>query len=100
MTPMQTTITFPVHSRENNARSQAHLDSNRKRFSNQCQLVYDWLMTGKTLTRKEAMNLLDIRHLPRRIADLREAGIDVKDKPAGNGRGKYNVYYLQNIQTI
>ncbi len=91
---MQTHLTFPIHERENNEESQAHLDDNRQHFSNQCRQVYEWLKTGKTLTCKEAMNLMDIYHLPRRICDLREGGINIQSKKAGNGRAKFNVYYI------
>lgn len=68
-----------VHARENNSASQTFLDFNRPRLSKQCDKVLALLQSGKRLTVRGAMIEHDIGHLPRRIADLKENGIAVRD---------------------
>lgn len=84
-----------IHSHENNAESQAHLDANKKHFTKQAIDVYEWLKSGKTLTGNEARDFLDIQHLPRRIADLRAGGINIQDRWIGNGHKRVKSYYIQ-----
>lgn len=60
------------HEIENNEKSQAHLNANAKKFSKQCQRVYDLLKGGVRLTSRSAMIDHGIGHLARRIKDLRD----------------------------
>ena len=68
-----------VHSRENNAESQQHLDKNRKRFSRKCRELLVRLYAGERLTVLSAANT-GISSLPRRILDLKESGVLISDK--------------------
>lgn len=77
----QLTISFdPVHRRENNRASQTILDEKRGDLNESCWKVFKELMLGKFLNAGQA--LLDglSGHLPRRIGDLREAGILIRDR--------------------
>jgi hypothetical protein len=69
-----------IHDKENNPSSQAYLDKNKKRISQQCLKVLELLMQGKRLTTMNAPSY-GILSLPRRIADLREKnGIFVDER--------------------
>ncbi len=89
----QLSLTF--NTRQNTPDNQRIYDANKKGFSRQCQLIYDLLMTGRTVTVREMMNLLDIGDPRARIRDLRDAGVQVLDKEISNGNGKYKSYYIQ-----
>ena len=88
---MQTQIDF-THKKENNAHSEAILDKNYERLNKQCQLVLTLLKSGLELTVREAMISYGIGDLRRRICDLRQAGIDVKDTVL---RGGCKQFYLE-----
>lgn len=70
-----------THLQENNKESQAHLEKNEAKFSQQCLKVLELLHQGKRLTTGNAVSY-GIRSLPRRIKDLRDRnGITIiKDK--------------------
>ncbi len=89
---MQTAFNF--NTRQNSKENQEIYDHNKVTFGAQCQRIYDWLMTGKTLTRKEAEDFLDIGDARARIRDLRFHGINIEDKKAGNGNRQYKVYFI------
>lgn len=74
----QLSIDF-LHAKENNDFSQKLLDNSRPHLNNQCQRVYDLLLSGVALTVISAMNDYQIMSLPRRILDIeRSTGIVVK----------------------
>lgn len=78
-----------THQIENNEKSQAHLNANAKKFSAQCQKVYDLLMGGIRLTSRSAMIDHGIGHLARRIKDLKDFHkIDIKDEWEVDADGK------------
>jgi hypothetical protein len=80
--------TTVVHTSENNAASEAHLEANRFKFTGQCAVVFSLLQKGKRLTCKSAMNDYGIGHLPRRIADLKAAGMNILDHWLTDNEGK------------
>ncbi len=68
--------TIPVHTNENNRESEAHLNSNREKFSGKCLLLLQRLCNGERLTFAE--NVFSIGDLRRRSKDLIENGIPVQ----------------------
>lgn len=78
-------------SRQNTRENQAILDGNVERFSNQCRIVYEAMMRGERLTTASALLSYSIGDLRRRVKDLRDAGIDVKDELI---EGRFKVYFL------
>lgn len=71
-----------VHQYENNAESQQILDNYRVHFTDQCAAIYPYLMRGGKLTSHTALlgirhngELVQIGHLPRRIADLKALNV-------------------------
>lgn len=62
----------------------------------QTALVMDWLKRNGELTTREAVTELNIMSLPRRIMELRRAGIniDMTYRTSPNG-SRYGVYTLQ-----
>ncbi len=76
---MQLALDFSCHRNENNHDSRRHLEENREHFSAQCQQVYSLLSSGIHLTVFRAMTEYGISSLPRRILDLKESGIEIKD---------------------
>lgn len=61
----------------------------------QTALVLDWLKRNGELTTREAVTELNIMSLPRRIMELRRAGIDIDMtyRMSANG-ARYGVYTL------
>lgn len=83
-----------THRAENNDESQEHYEQNRRRFGNQCQKVHRWLKQGGTLTCDRANELFRIKHLPRRICDLKFSGVPVKSRWIHAGGTRVKEYYL------
>ena len=61
----------------------------------QTTLVLDWLRKNGELTTRQAVTELNIMSLPRRIMELRRAGveIDITYRTSANG-ARYGVYAL------
>lgn len=74
---MQLPIDF--NTRQNTAENQQQYDAIKHRFGAQCQRLYEWLRSGKSITVKEAMNELNIGDPRARIRDLREV-MEIKDR--------------------
>ncbi|SED09532.1 Helix-turn-helix domain-containing protein [Tenacibaculum sp. MAR_2009_124] len=94
---MKTVVDFnrPVSRKENNPESQDNLDKNKKRFSKQCQKVYDALLRGKRLTTVSALLKYQIGDLRRRIKDLKDTHkINIKDKWVKTDGSRYKEYYM------
>ena len=92
--PRQLPLDF-THRQENNYQSRKHLEENREKFNRQCQLVYDLLRSGVRLTVLSAITEYGISSLPRRILDLKEAGVEIKDCwVRADGKERWKEYYL------
>ena len=78
-----------LHQSENNRQSQLILEENRERLNNQCRKVLTLLEQGKRLTVVDAVMFYQIGDLRRRVKDLRDFGIQVKDRHIGGGRKEY-----------
>lgn len=76
----QLELDFSPHRQENNYQSRRHLEENREKFSAQCQQVHDLLQSGIRLTVLSAITEYGISSLPRRILDLKEEGVEVRDR--------------------
>ncbi len=77
----QLTISFDVaHRFENNRESQTMLDQRRDDFSGDCWAILKRLLNGEKLNSAKALMDGLSGHLPRRICDLREQGINVRDE--------------------
>jgi aminoglycoside N3'-acetyltransferase len=74
---MQLPIDF--NTPQNTAENQMQYDAIKHRFGAQCQRLYEWLRSGKSITVKEAMNELNIGDPRARIRDLREV-MEIKDR--------------------
>lgn len=83
----KTTITIafnPVHTRENNEASQAHLDKYRNLFNESCFSVLKALAEGHILNTDNAKELAGTRSLPRRIKDLKDNyGLSISESTTG-----------------
>jgi hypothetical protein len=86
---MQLNIDF--NTRQNTAENQQQYDAIKHRFGAQCQRLYDHLLSGKSITVKDAMNSLDIGDPRARIRDLIENGIHIKKRLL---KGRCKEYYL------
>lgn len=76
---------------ENNQESQQILEANKDKINGQCEKVLKLLKEGHHLTVRDAIVYHNISSLPRRIKDLKEHGINIKDRLID---GRYKVYYL------
>lgn len=71
-------------------------DTAAKPLTPQAQMVLDYLKTGRTLTNLIAMTSLRVHALPRRIADLIEAGHEiVKERKTDHHGAPYVTYSLK-----
>ncbi len=84
---MQTTIDFDkvLHSKENNRHSQQILEDNHLRLSNNCKIIYEALLRGEKLTGQSIVSKYGMLEYRRRIADLKAAGIEIKETILFNG---------------
>ena len=89
----QHTIDFNGHhGKENNMLSQALYESKLDKFNNQCKILMEYFLTGKTLTFKEAFINLNISDLRRRVKDLKDVyNVPVKDRMLTGG---FKEWYL------
>ena len=94
-TTQQTEFDFS-HS-HNNRESELFFEENLEKFSDQCKKVYKLMKSEIRLSVKEAMVKYDISSLPRRVKDLKEDGVPVKDewvKDRETGKRLYKEYFL------
>lgn len=62
----------------------------------QQRTVYDYLMTGRQLTRQVAINTLNIQEVTTRIAELRKMGLDIKSEFKKDfGGTRYKTYWVE-----
>lgn len=84
----------PVHRRENNAESEAHLQQNRGAFNAQCLTVLKRLAAGEQLSMKEAINS-GIGDLRRRVKDLKDHyQIPIQAVWVNSKEGRYKLYSI------
>jgi hypothetical protein len=72
---------------QNNKESQLQIEDNMHHFSRQAKLVFDHLMSGRTLTHDEAMSYYKIRDLRARIYTIKNAGYKVDETTIPNSHG-------------
>lgn len=60
----------PVHSRENNFDSEAHLEQHRHKFNEQCFRALKLMLAGEKLTNYSCLTVHDIGDIKRRAKDL------------------------------
>lgn len=91
----QTTIDFTVHQYEPQS-TQAHLNENRPRFSEQCRLVYNHMVDHGFVTVIEAQKM-GVTRLSARIDDLEKRnGIEInKDNYIKVGKTKVKSYSIK-----
>lgn len=87
---IQTTLDFPIHTRENNALSESFLHRDSIRLSKQCEAILSHLMQFGSITTWEAIQQYGITRLSGRIFDLRKAGYNI----ITTGSGKAAQYLL------
>ena len=87
---IQTTLDFPIHTRENNALSERFLHLDTPRLSKQCEAILNHLMQFGSITTWEAIQQYGITRLSGRIFDLRKAGYNI----ITTGSGKAAQYLL------
>ena len=94
---IQLTMNFdPVHKRENNSVSQAHLDVHRGDFTNDCFRVLCELVDGKRLSYKYAIDTGLSGDIRARIRDLRSVyHLPVSDKwITTEGGRRFKEYFM------
>ena len=91
-------FTAVVHTKENNRQSEGILDANYELFNAQCKKVLNALKTGRKLTVMEMMVEFGIGDPRRRIKDLRDKGIEIKDEIHDTRFKKYFIVH-QNQPT-
>ena len=85
MKQMQIDWNNVVHGRENNRHSQGILEDQYPRLNKNCRALYEALLSGGKWTGKRIIRELDMLEYRRRIADLKDAGIDIKENILANG---------------
>lgn len=98
----QLTISFDVtHRHENNRESQKVLEQHRDDFSGDCWEILKRLLRGEKLTVLEMTIQRVTSHLPRRILDLKEQGITIRDQWVEmNGRKHHHKEYFMDFNEV
>jgi hypothetical protein len=91
---MQTSIDFKVHDYEPSS-TMAHLNENRNRFSEQCQLMYDHMIEHGSITSTDAWIMYGITRGASRIHDLRKNGVNIVDEWVVSGKTKVKSYSIK-----
>lgn len=74
-----------VHTKENNAFSEAILFDQYERLSNNCKVIYNALKRGERLSGVVIVTRYGMTEYRRRIKDLRDAGVPIKEHKLENG---------------
>ncbi|MCC5780557.1 hypothetical protein H7H48_15960 [Nitratireductor sp. B36] len=62
----------------------------------QQRLVYDYLMTGRQLSRQVAINTLNVQEVTTRISELKKLGLDIKSEWKRDfGGTRYKAYWVE-----
>lgn len=73
-------FTVIVHTKENNSHSEQILFDEYERLNNNCKIIYEALKRGEKLTGRVIQRRFDMSEYRRRIKDLKDAGIPIKEK--------------------
>ncbi len=87
----QIEFNFSVLVPQNNKTSEDILVANEKHLSKQCKILFEALKRGERLTTTDGLLKYGIGDLRRRIKDLRDNGIQVRDRLIEN---RYKEYFL------
>ena len=80
---------------ENNIESQEHFDKNERRFSHQCEVLFEALLRGERLTFSSVVSNYSINAPRRRFKDLIDTyGIPVQKEWKQSGETKCKEYFL------
>ena len=74
-----------THTKENNRHSEQILDDNYERLNKNCKILYDALQRGERLTGAVVVTQYGMMEYRRRFADLKAAGVPVKDATIKGG---------------
>ena len=74
-----------VHGNENNRHSQQILEDQYTRLNKNCKKLYEALKSGGWWSGKRIIAELDMLEYRRRILDLKEAGIEIKERLVAKG---------------
>ena len=74
-----------VHTKENNAFSESILFDQYERLSKNCRVLYDALKRGERLSGITIITRYGMTEYRRRIKDLRDAGVPIKEHKLENG---------------
>ena len=85
-----------IHSKENNSESQENLENNKSHFTNQAKVVLNHLLNLGELTCDKANQIYGVKHLPRRIADLKANNnpYNIQSRWIGEGHKRVKSYYI------
>lgn len=65
-------------------------------LSPQQRLIYDYLMTGRALTRQVAINTLNVQEVTTRISELKRLGLEIKSQFSKDfGGTRYKKYWVE-----
>lgn len=59
------------------------------------EAVHEYLLTGKSLTRLEALEMFKTLEMPRIAWDLRQLGVPIKSEMVRSGNKRYAKYFLE-----
>ena len=85
MTDLFSQPEFSVHIHETGKGNQKILNANRKKFSRQCQILFDAMMRGERLTSFDCAMKYKILDGRRRFCDLEMNGVRISEKLINTG---------------
>jgi hypothetical protein len=74
-----------THVRENNSHSEQILFDQYERLNHNCKIIYDALKRGERLTGRDIVSRFGMLEYRRRIADLRDAGLEIQETTLKGG---------------
>ena len=89
--PIDPRETFPVHLYEKGQQSQHILNTNRKKFSKQCQILFDAMMRGERLSDVDCTIKYLIGDGRRRMKDLIDGGVLITKELQ---QSRYNLFSM------
>jgi hypothetical protein len=74
-----------THQKENNSFSEQILFDQYERLNHNCKIIYDALKRGEKLTGRDIVSRFGMLEYRRRIADLRDAGLEIQETTLKGG---------------